>query len=324
MIATVTLPARTVAFLEGRATEGTRNHEAHLAAQQLRDAGIAKVEAEALVERGAAACGLPQIEARAAVRSAYSHPPRQPIPPRHPGKTFAPVARAQQPRPCLKLAADAGAKMLTRYADAYGRTPTLEDFQYEFWERSDPRPLEDWRQDWRLLLAMLYEETDCIGIKPTVASEPIIKPRNDWLREKEITGTGLFVCLNPLKPGATRARNEDVAAWRFLLLENDRATLTEQAALLAASPLPIVAIIASGSRSLHAWVEVNAPDETAWRATAAVVFDRFAPAGFDRACATPSRLGRLPGFSRPTDNDTGEQKLLYITTRPRTGGIIPL
>jgi hypothetical protein len=94
--------------------------------------------------------------------------------------------------------------------------------------------------------------------------------------------------------------------------------------LLAAAPLPIVAIIASGNRSLHAWLCVDAADETAWRATAAVVFDRFTPAGFDRACATPSRLGRLPGFTRPTDTGTGEQKLLYVTTRPKAKGILPL
>lgn len=323
-VETVKLPARTLAFLEGRASEGTRNAEAHYAAQQLRDAGVVEAETMRLIEDGAARCGLPLREAHNAVKSAYRHPPRAPITTRHYGKPFVPT-RAPQPRPSLKLAADAGAKMLARYTNAYGRTPTLADFEAEFWERSNPRPLEDWRQDWRLLFAMLYEETDCIGIKPTVAGEPRIKARNDWLREKQITGTGLFVCLNPLKHGATRARNEDVAAWRFMLLENDRCPLVEQAALLAAAPLPIVAIIASGNRSLHAWLAVNAADESAWRATAAVVFDRFTPAGFDRACATPSRLGRLPGFTRPdADTGTGEQKLLYVTTRPAPKGILPL
>jgi hypothetical protein len=234
------------------------------------------------------------------------------------------VPRTTQPRPALKLAVDAGAKMLARYAESYGRTPLLGDFEAEFWERSDPRPLEDWRQDWRLLFAMLYEEIDCIGIKPSVAGTPTLKTRNDWLREKTIPGQGLFVQLNPVKAGATQLRNQDVSAWRFLLLENDRCPLAEQAALLAAAPLPIVAVIASGNKSLHAWLHVDAVDEPDWRATAGVVFDRFTPAGFDRACATPSRLGRLPGFTRPTDTGTGEQKLLYITTRPKTKGILPL
>lgn len=321
MIVTTALPPRTLAFLEHGAPEGQRQAEAFNAACQLRDAGVTEGEAVRLVQDGAARCGLKTSEARTAVRSAYQHAPRQPITRQAVPYRITPLP---EPRPVLKLVADAGAKMLARYANAYGRAPTLADFEAEFWERSDPRPLEDWQQDWRLLFAMLYEETDCIGIKPTVAGAPTIKARNDWLRERAIPGQGLFVQLNPVQAGAAQLRNQDVSAWRFLLLENDRCPLAEQAALLAAAPLPIMAIIASGNRSLHAWLEVNATDESAWRATAAVVFDRFTPAGFDRACATPSRLGRLPGFTRPTDTGTGEQKLLYITTRPIIGGIIPL
>jgi hypothetical protein len=317
-----TLPARTRAFLEHGAPEGTRNREAFEAAAQLRDAGVLEAEAIPLIQGGAACCGLPANEATAAVRSAYQHNPRKPIT----RQVAAPYSFTPQPKPRpVTLTADAGAKMLAKYAIAYGRSPTLADFEAEFYERSDPRPLEDWRQDWRLLFAMQYDEADHIGIKPTVAGEAQIKSRNDWLREKQIAGTGLFVCLNPLKPEAPRVRNEDVAVWRFLLLENDRCPLIEQAALLAAAPLPIVAIISSGNRSLHAWLCVDAADEAAWRATAAVVFDRFTPAGFDRACATPSRLGRLPGFTRrDADRGTGEQRLLYCTTRPATKGILPL
>lgn len=319
MIDLATLPARTQRFAEIGAPKNQRNAEAFEAACQLRDAGATEPEALALVEQGAARCSLPASEARAAVRSAYKRPPRQPITACAPRYNFTP---RPTPRPRVQLAADAGAKMLARYAEGYGRTPTLDDFAAEFWERSDPRPLEDWREDWRLLFAMLYDETDCIGIKATVAGEPRIKSRNDWLREKEITGTGLFVCLNPVNASTTQLRTQDVAAWRFLLLENDRASLLEQAALLAAAPLPIVAIVTSGNKSLHAWLAVNAPDEKTWRNVAAAVFDRFAPAGFDRQCATPSRLGRLPGFTRPDTN--GEQRLLYIASTPRTNGIMPL
>jgi hypothetical protein len=70
-----TLPARTKAFLEHGAPEGQRQAEAFAAAAQLRDAGLAEIEAVALVEQGAARCGLPASEARAAVRSAYQHAP---------------------------------------------------------------------------------------------------------------------------------------------------------------------------------------------------------------------------------------------------------
>jgi hypothetical protein len=233
-------------------------------------------------------------------------------------------APALKLRPAVKLAADAGAKMLARYGSAYGRTATLADFEAEFWERSDPRPPEDWRHDWRLLVATLYAADDRIGIKTGVDNLATIQNRDEWLRAADLndTGRGLRICLNPVQCDAARLRNADVAAYRFLLLENDRVSLPEQAALLAAAPLPIVAVVTSGNRSLHAWLRLDAADEITWRTTAAALFDRFAPAGFDRQCATPSRLARLPGFVR---NDSGgQQRLLYLTATPAPRGIIPL
>lgn len=95
MIATANLPERTRRFITHGAPEGQRQAEAFAAAAQLRDAGVAEAEAVALIERGAAACGLPQIEARAAVRSAYKKPAREPITKGHGGNGSKPrvVAR---------------------------------------------------------------------------------------------------------------------------------------------------------------------------------------------------------------------------------------
>jgi len=73
------LPSRTRAFLEHGAPEGQRNREAFEAAAQLRDAGIVEGDALALVETGAARCGLATNEARGAVKSAYRKPAREPI-----------------------------------------------------------------------------------------------------------------------------------------------------------------------------------------------------------------------------------------------------
>jgi hypothetical protein len=316
---TATLPERTRRFIEHGAPEGQRNAEAFSSAVQMRDAGLSEIEAARLIYDGAAHCGLSEREAAAAVRSAYARPARQPITRTNaPRSTYTPRHRVS----AVRLAADAGAQMLGRYAEAFGRKPTLKDFEADFWEKSDPHPLEDWHDDWRLMFAILYDETDWIGIKSTIEGAPTIKRRNDLLRGSSITGSSLFVCLNPVQPGATQLRNADISAWRFLLLENDRCNLDEQAALLAAAPLPIAAIITSGNRSLHAWLRVNAPDESTWRKIAAVVFDRFAPAGFDPKCGTPSRLGRLPGFPRPETK--GQQRLLYLASQPKNRGIIPL
>jgi len=73
------LPARTRTFLEHGAPEGLRQAEAFAAAVQLRDAGVVEADALALVETGAARCGLATSETHGAVKSAYRKPAREPI-----------------------------------------------------------------------------------------------------------------------------------------------------------------------------------------------------------------------------------------------------
>jgi len=61
---------RTRTFLDGRTPEGARNRSAFAASANLLGCGFNENEAERLVLDGAAACGLPEREARAAFRSA--------------------------------------------------------------------------------------------------------------------------------------------------------------------------------------------------------------------------------------------------------------
>jgi hypothetical protein len=62
--------SRTRAFLDGRASEGMRNTACFAAACNLIGVGATTAETERLVLAGAAACGLPQREARTALASA--------------------------------------------------------------------------------------------------------------------------------------------------------------------------------------------------------------------------------------------------------------
>lgn len=61
---------RTQAFLDGRASEGARNNSAFAASTNLLGCGVEEGEAERLIMAGAAACGLPERESRAAFKSA--------------------------------------------------------------------------------------------------------------------------------------------------------------------------------------------------------------------------------------------------------------
>jgi hypothetical protein len=63
---------RTSAFLDGITPEGQRNAAAFAASANLIGCGVEEHEAERLIMAGAAACGLPEREARAAFASAVS------------------------------------------------------------------------------------------------------------------------------------------------------------------------------------------------------------------------------------------------------------
>ncbi|NUQ05799.1 MAG: DUF927 domain-containing protein [Anaerolineae bacterium] len=74
------LPKRTEGYLVSGATEGSRNTELFQAACQLRDAGYSESDAEAQLVARYVADGCSEKEALATIRSAYSRPPRDPIP----------------------------------------------------------------------------------------------------------------------------------------------------------------------------------------------------------------------------------------------------
>jgi hypothetical protein len=71
------LPKRTENFLAGLVREGSRNEEAFAAACQLRDAGLNQADVETRIIAGAAACGLPRLEALRVVASAFTKNKRQ-------------------------------------------------------------------------------------------------------------------------------------------------------------------------------------------------------------------------------------------------------
>ena len=75
------LPAWTLDFLARGTIQGERNNVAFASACQLRDAGYPQPEALVMVLNGAARCAppLPEQEVKAAVKSAYSRPPREPL-----------------------------------------------------------------------------------------------------------------------------------------------------------------------------------------------------------------------------------------------------
>ncbi|MDR0727377.1 MAG: hypothetical protein LBF26_00555 [Puniceicoccales bacterium] len=156
---------------------------------------------------------------------------------------------------------------------------------------------------------------------------------SEW--KKIISHSGMeklpHIIPNPLtgkygktQEGAPSMRCDDcVTSFRFILVESDSLSRTDQIAFWATIPLPIVALIDSGGKSIHGWIRVhgiNNLDE--WNQ---VVKEEFyggilRQLGMDCACSNASRLSRLPGHFR-TEKDQF-QRLLYLNPSPSTSSIV--
>jgi putative DNA primase/helicase len=157
-----------------------------------------------------------------------------------------------------------------------------------------------------------FRQNENVAIVP--AEGPEAKPIraghtfSDWSMISP-TPAGTFIRVNPMLQGGSK--NDDVAEFRHALLESDSAPLDIQWAAILASRLPVSAVIFSGSKSLHAWVKVDAENASEFKARAkkaADALERYEGMKIDRACLNPSRLSRLAGVPR------GEMRQTLIAT----------
>lgn len=140
-----------------------------------------------------------------------------------------------------------------------------------------------------------------------------------------------YIIPNPLSglpvampSGKTSWRcDRSVSEFRFALVEFDNLSYDEQLALWSVVALPIVALIDSGGKSIHAWLRVRGVENfEQWdRLIKQELYERrLIPFGVDPACKNPSRLSRLPGHKR---EETGRyQRLLYLNPEPQSVSIV--
>jgi hypothetical protein len=104
---------------------------------------------------------------------------------------------------------------------------------------------------------------------------------------------------NPRLGGKGSCRSEEsVVAWRYLVLESDKADPKEWLAALAQMPLRIASVCTSGGRSIHALVRVDAASKAEWDAMARRLKPFMTVLGGDPGAITAVRLTRLPGCHR--------------------------
>lgn len=112
-------------------------------------------------------------------------------------------------------------------------------------------------------------------------------------------GAGAWVRFNPLD--GKGVKNENVTKFRYALVESDTITIEDQDRLYRKLELPIVVLVHSGNKSLHAIVRVDAPDAKEYRKRVEFLYNYIEEKGevkIDRQNINPSRLSRLPGFYR--------------------------
>ena len=118
-------------------------------------------------------------------------------------------------------------------------------------------------------------------------------------QEKE---AGAWIRFNPLDGNGVE--NKNVVAFRYALVESDKMPIPEQDALYRRLKLPIVTLVNSGNKSLHALVRVDAKDAKEYSKRVEFLYNYIEEKGkadnvkIDRQNSNPSRLSRFPGFYR--------------------------
>ena len=219
-----------------------------------------------------------------------------------------------------------GQKSLQRII-AQGWTECEADLQ----ERSPLRLPDSPGEDGLCFLESVCESQDLLFIGARYDDGVVgrtLRTRNEWLSYLRGGGEiGPHIIVNPLDglpalkksgTGTTLRGDANVAAFHFCLVEFDHLTKADQIRFWSAVKLPIRALIDTGGKSIHAWVEVSGVQSSKeWdqEIRAKLYHQVLIPMGVDSACSNPSRLSRLPGHFR---SDSGRyQRLLWLSPMGR-------
>lgn len=119
---------------------------------------------------------------------------------------------------------------------------------------------------------------------------------------------GAWIRFNPLD--GKGCKNENVADYRYALVESDKMSVAEQNAIIRELELPVACLVHSGSKSLHAIVKIEAADQREYRKRVDYLYNICKKNGLevDTQNRNPSRLSRMPGVTR-----NGKKQFLVAT-----------
>ena len=189
---------------------------------------------------------------------------------------------------------------------------------------------------------------DCGDELPTRGPEP--RPCGVWFLAQPVDGQ--YHPTDDLDPDTGKPKMSfrnwrAITAWRYMLIESDKADVRQWLGAIVQLPLRITAMYTSGGRSVHALVRVDARTKGEWDTMKASMANSLTTLGADRAALSAVRLTRLPGcwrhgkmFEVPNPNYTPEngepkklkrydrfphpklQKLLYVNPNPNAAPLL--
>ena len=181
-------------------------------------------------------------------------------------------------------------------------------------------PLEQRKRDILTYLTTLFEPEEYVGYvvntfalpdgkqSPTMGNysrtvQQIIDGINGTTQLENVFGSfnkemGAWIRFNPID--GKGVKNNNVTAFRYMLLESDNMSLGKQKAILEQLELPIAAMVFSGGKSIHAIVKVDAYSYEEYRKRVDFIYSIAQKNGFkpDKKNRNPSRLSRMPGVMR--------------------------
>ena len=200
------------------------------------------------------------------------------------------------------------------------------DDEADLWEASPIRLMDEPKYDAESFLEAMFRPEDLLFIGSTYDTNNI-RSRDAWI---ESGCDAPHIIVNPLSgglaankagDGQTYRGDHNVTAFHHCLVEFDNLSREDQIRFWSAVHLPIKALVCTGGKSIHAWVDVRKLASVTtleeWDAHIRRVFyDRtLRPLGVDGACSNPSRLSRLPGHYR---EKTGKyQRILWLSSEGR-------
>jgi hypothetical protein len=192
-------------------------------------------------------------------------------------------------------------------------------------EMSPVRLTDDPDMDYRVLMHHCYKPEEYLFVGDTYSTE--VHPVSSWLSLPK-TIENPYIIINPLtgeavqsgtdkmgNPKFSKRCDKTVAKYRFYMMEFDEISIEDQVNFWCRQiqkQVPVVAVIHSGSKSLHGWIAVkgvNSYEDWSKNIIEKLYRKAFKRLGVDTACQNPSRLSRLPGHHREGKQ---QQRLLYL------------